>query len=73
MTQDERLLFLIKELQNEDTYFSFPNTRAAQIATATVMDWLKENDYDIKVVFNVFKDIDFELYEMADDIGPGLF
>ncbi|SDN28035.1 protein-ADP-ribose hydrolase [Lachnospira pectinoschiza] len=42
--------------------FSFPNTRAAQIATATVMDWLKENDYDIKVVFNVFKDIDYKLY-----------
>lgn len=42
--------------------FRFPNDIACDIATDTVKKWLKENNYDIKVVFNVFKDIDRSLY-----------
>lgn len=42
--------------------YSFPNDRACKIAVESVKNWLKENKYDIKVVFNVFKDIDKELY-----------
>ena len=36
----------------------FPNQRAAEIAVATVKDYLKEYDGIEKVVFNVFKDMD---------------
>ena len=43
--------------------FMFPNDIACELAVDTVKDWLKENKYDIKVVFNVFKDIDRSLYE----------
>lgn len=43
--------------------FMFPNDIACEIAIDTVKTWLKENKYDIKVVFNVFKDIDRSLYE----------
>ena len=43
--------------------FMFPNQRAAEIAVATVKDYLKEHDGIEKVVFNVFKDIDLEIYD----------
>lgn len=43
--------------------YSFPNDRACEIAIKSVKDWQKKNDYDIKVVFDVFLDIDKELYE----------
>ena len=43
--------------------FMFPNERAAQIAVATVNDYLKEHDGIEKVVFNVFKDMDLEIYD----------
>ena len=43
--------------------FMFPNDIACDIAVDTVKNWLKENKYDIKVVFNVFKDVDRSLYE----------
>lgn len=42
--------------------YCFPNDLAAEIATNTVKDWLNKNKSDIKVVFNVFKDIDEVLY-----------
>ena len=38
--------------------FMFPNQRAAEIAVASVKDYLKEHDGIEKVVFNVFKDMD---------------
>lgn len=41
--------------------FHFPNQRAAEIAVRTVRDFLKERE--MKVVFNVFKDLDREIYE----------
>ncbi len=43
--------------------FMFPNKRAAEIAVETVKNWLDETGSDMKVVFNVFKDIDFDIYE----------
>lgn len=42
--------------------FMFPNQRAAEIAVYTVKDWLNTTQSDIKVVFNVYKDIDLEIY-----------
>ncbi len=43
--------------------FMFSNQRAAEIAVETVMDYLKEHDGIEKVVFNVFKDMDLEIYD----------
>ena len=43
--------------------FMFPNQRAAEIAVRTVRKWLDENGSQMKVVFNVFKDIDLEIYD----------
>ena len=44
--------------------FHFPNDSAAQIATETVKKWLSEHGGQMeRVIFNVFKDEDKELYE----------
>lgn len=43
--------------------YLFPNKLACEIAVNSVKNWLIENNSKIKVVFNVFKDIDRELYE----------
>jgi O-acetyl-ADP-ribose deacetylase (regulator of RNase III) len=43
--------------------FMFPNDRAAEIAVETVKNYLDSHDGIKKVVFNVFKDIDLEIYE----------
>ncbi len=40
--------------------FHFPNQRAAEIAVATVKKFLAENN--LIVVFNVFKDLDLQIY-----------
>ena len=42
--------------------FRFPNEEAARIAVHTVRTYLKETNSKIKVVFNVFKDIDYDIY-----------
>ena len=42
--------------------FHFPNDRAAEIATDTVKKYKAETQSEIKVVFNVFKDKDYEIY-----------
>lgn len=42
--------------------FHFTNERAAEIAVETVRDFLKSNS-DIEVIFNVFKDEDYEIYK----------
>ena len=43
--------------------FRFPNRRAAEIAVETVTQWLSvHRDQDMRVIFNVFKDEDRELY-----------
>ena len=42
--------------------FRFPNAAAAQIAVDTVREFLKEEGVGMSVIFNVFKDIDREIY-----------
>lgn len=42
--------------------FHFPNEKAAQIAVQTVMEFMKKETSVKKVVFNVFKDEDREIY-----------
>uniref|UniRef100_UPI003F4C911C protein-ADP-ribose hydrolase n=1 Tax=Brachyspira catarrhinii TaxID=2528966 RepID=UPI003F4C911C len=42
--------------------FRFPNELAAFIAVKAVKDFLNDTKYDIKIVFNVFKDLDYQLY-----------
>ncbi len=43
--------------------FHFPNDKAAEIALRTVLDYKKETHSEIKVIFNVFKDTDFKIYQ----------
>lgn len=43
--------------------YSFPNALACKIAVKRLRNWLNGNGNEIKVVFNVFKDIDKELYD----------
>ena len=43
--------------------FMFPNQRAAEIAVKTVRAWLTATGSRMRVVFNVFKDLDRQLYE----------
>ena len=44
--------------------FRFPPERAAQIAVATVRDWLSEHESDMdRVIFNVFSDRSRAIYE----------
>lgn len=40
--------------------FGFPQDKAAEIAVQTVREFLK--NHDIEVIFNVYKDADYELY-----------
>jgi O-acetyl-ADP-ribose deacetylase (regulator of RNase III) len=47
--------------------FMFPNDRAAEIAVETVEQFLKLHAGIRKVVFNVFKDIDLEIYQKLLD------
>ncbi len=42
--------------------FRFPNNEAAHIAVGTVREFLKQNTCIKKVVFNVFKNIDYKIY-----------
>lgn len=43
--------------------FRFPNERAAKIAVQTVGEYKKETKSEIKVIFNVFKEYDHEIYK----------
>ena len=44
--------------------FGYPNEPAAEVAVATVRAFLATHEsYDLKVVFNVFKDLDRRIYE----------
>lgn len=42
--------------------FHFPNDMAAEIAVATVKEYLEECKNEMKVIFNVFKDEDYRIY-----------
>ena len=43
--------------------FHFPNGRAAAIAIQTVTEFLRKQHSEIRVIFNVFKDADYDLYQ----------
>lgn len=43
--------------------FCFPNKKAAEIAVQTVMDYREKTGNDMEVVFNVFKNEDYEIYK----------
>lgn len=43
--------------------FHFPNEKAAEIAVKTVTEFMRQNSSVKKVIFNVFKDLDKEIYE----------
>ncbi len=49
--------------------FHFPNELAAQIAVDTVRKYRREHDSGLEVVFNVFKDNDYEIYRRL--LGTG--
>lgn len=42
--------------------FHFPNDKAAEIAIRTVTEFTAKNQSKIKVIFNVFKNTDYEIY-----------
>lgn len=42
--------------------FRFPNEKAAKIAVETVKEYKRQNQSKMKVIFNVFKEIDFHAY-----------
>ena len=42
--------------------FHFPNEKAAQIAVQTIREYKSQTNSKMKVIFNVFKDMDFEIY-----------
>ena len=43
--------------------FGFPQQEAAEIVVQTVSDWIREMSSEIKVIFNVFKDKDLDIYQ----------
>lgn len=42
--------------------FRFPNQEAAEIAVQTVREWQQEHSDTVSVIFNVFKEIDYDIY-----------
>lgn len=42
--------------------FHFPNDRAAQIAVETVREYREQTHSEIEVIFNVFKELDYDIY-----------
>ena len=43
--------------------FHFPNESAAQIAIQTVRQWQRQHPDRIEVIFNVFQDCDYDIYQ----------
>lgn len=43
--------------------FRFPNDKAAEIAVQTVKEYKQQTNSKIEVIFNVFKDMDYEIYQ----------
>ena len=50
--------------------FMFPPRRAAEIAVAMVQRWLEETGSSMKVIFNVFRDTDWEIYDRLLNPAP---
>lgn len=42
--------------------FHFPNDKAAEIAVQTVREYQSSQNSKIQVIFNVFKNVDYEIY-----------
>ena len=42
--------------------FGFPNERVAEISVQTVKDWKKQTQSSMKVIFNVFKELEAQIY-----------
>lgn len=42
--------------------FHFPNDKAAEIAIQTVKEYMKQTNSQMEVIFNVFKETDYEIY-----------
>ena len=42
--------------------FHFPNDEAAEIAVQTVRRYKEQENSDMEVIFNVFKDVDYQIY-----------
>ncbi|MCD8011891.1 MAG: macro domain-containing protein, partial [Lachnospiraceae bacterium] len=42
--------------------FHFPNDKAAQVAVSTVKEYKEQTNSEIEVIFNVFKNIDLQIY-----------
>ena len=49
--------------------FMFPNERAAEIAVSTVCKYYEETGSQIKVIFNVYKDEDLDIYSRILFVG----
>ncbi|MBG9980296.1 protein-ADP-ribose hydrolase [Facklamia sp. DSM 111018] len=50
--------------------FNYPNRLAAETAIRMVKEYLSHNGSNLKVIFNVFKDLDYHLYsELLSDEG----
>ena len=47
--------------------FHFPNKAAAEIAVQTVREWQQEHSDTVSVIFNVFKEIDYDIYRKIFD------
>lgn len=43
--------------------FHFPNEKAAEIAIQTVQDYQRKSQNSLEVVFNIFKDSDYQIYK----------
>ena len=43
--------------------FHFPNDKAAEIAVQTIRNYKEQTGSDMEVIFNVFKDVDYEIYK----------
>lgn len=50
-------------------FSGFRTTRRAAVAVGAVKQWLMENDYPIRVIFDVFLDKDLAIYrEILDNV-----
>lgn len=50
--------------------FHFPNEEAAEIAVKTVREFLRTDNHIQRVIFNVFKNHDLEIYKRLLETGP---
>lgn len=53
--------------------FRFPGDKAAETAIQTVMEYKKQTQSEIKVIFNVFKENDYKIYKrlLGTDVNCG--